>query len=132
MALELHDFKLPGLVADSDLSDKQYNVVKIVSEGAVDVYDGSGTPIGVLQNAPEEGQTAEIAVSGLTKIALGAETSAGDELVAEDGGEAIPTGEAGTDEDDNPIIGVAYLDSDADTIGSAIIGLFGSLTEFTA
>lgn len=58
-----------SFVAAADLSALQYTFVKLDSNGAVvAVAAATDIPIGVLQNAPKSGQTAEVAVVGGTKL----------------------------------------------------------------
>lgn len=44
---------------------------------------------GVLQNAPTLGQAADVAISGITKVVVGAAVTAGQELMADTNGRAI-------------------------------------------
>lgn len=56
-------------VAGADLSARQYHFVKLNSSGQVVIVNGvTDIPHGVLQNAPASGETAEIALAGITKI----------------------------------------------------------------
>jgi hypothetical protein len=58
-----------SLVAGADLSSLQYTFVKLNSSGqVVAVAAATDLPIGVLQNAPTSGKTAEVAVHGVTKL----------------------------------------------------------------
>ena len=69
MAYDLGPQTLVSLVAAEDLSDWQYKIVYIDSNGqAAQLDDGGGEiPAGVLQNAPTSGQTANVLVAGVTK-----------------------------------------------------------------
>jgi Tol biopolymer transport system component len=67
------------LEAAADLSAKQYHFVKVDSSGKAAACSGAtDVPIGVLQNDPTAGQTAEIVVTGVTKISSDAALNEGD------------------------------------------------------
>ena len=62
-----------SLEAGADLSAKQYYFVKLDSAGKAIVCAGTtDKPIGVLQNKPTSGQTAEITVLGVSKVSTDA------------------------------------------------------------
>lgn len=78
MAWELPVFKI-SLEAGEDLSGKQFYFVEInTTTGKAEVCDAAtDIPIGVLQNKPESGQTAEIMVLGVSKVSSDAALSIG-------------------------------------------------------
>lgn len=129
MALELPLYHLPGFTApaSTDLSAYQYSVVTINDEGEVALCGNTGLPIGVLQNAPDEGEQAEVMVAGLTKVQFddGADSdaTAGDLIaitsvngtVAE-GNDATAANVANGD----TIVGQAYKDVSVGAIGSMV------------
>lgn len=90
MAYELPQFKLPGLkvASSADLSSEQYFVLKLVSEGEVDLAASSDIPIGVLQNTPDGDETAEVAATGITKMVAGSTIAAGKQVGVNANGEA--------------------------------------------
>lgn len=54
--------------AENDLSAKQYYAVELVASNKCDACDGQGElAAGILQNEPEAGEAADIAVLGMTK-----------------------------------------------------------------
>jgi len=56
------------LTAAADLSSKQYHFVKLASATTVNVCSAiTDLPIGILQNDPESGEVAEIAIFGISK-----------------------------------------------------------------
>lgn len=58
-----------SLTAAADLSALQYTFVKLDSAGkVVAVAAATDIPVGVLQNAPTSGKTAEVVVHGVTKL----------------------------------------------------------------
>lgn len=60
---------LASYVAAADLSALQYTFVKLDANGAVvAVAAATDIPVGVLQNAPKSGQTAEVLVIGGSKL----------------------------------------------------------------
>lgn len=77
MAYEYTDQTKISLPAGADLSAKQYCLVKLSGTGVVACSAVTDVPIGVLQNAPTSGKTAEIAIAGISKIKVGAAISAG-------------------------------------------------------
>lgn len=67
-----------SLRAGADLSAAQYKFVKLDTDGEVIVAAATtDRPIGVLQNAPVSGETAEVAVAGITKVKAGGSASVG-------------------------------------------------------
>lgn len=69
MAWEQPLWRLTGHEAGEDLSGAQHTFVKISAEGAiVKCAATTDVPVGVLQNAPTVGESAEIMVIGVTKM----------------------------------------------------------------
>ena len=66
-----------SLVAASDLSGKQYYFVAVDTDGKAALTGDDGNPIGVLQNKPEAGQAATVAIAGVTKLYIGTESGLG-------------------------------------------------------
>ena len=66
-----------SLVAASDLSGKQYYFVAVDTDGKAALTGDDGNPIGVLQNKPEAGEAATIAIAGVTKLYIGTESGLG-------------------------------------------------------
>lgn len=70
--------------AASDLSSSQYRFVKVSADDTVDLSGGSTDDvIGVNQGTSSSGESAEVAVSGITKVAASEALAAGD-LVTSD------------------------------------------------
>jgi len=89
MAYEGPQIKIPGLTASADLSAKQYYFVKVSGDKTVTVCAAAtDKPIGVLQNAPESGEEAEVTVIGVTKISGDADLTAGDLIGTSGDGQA--------------------------------------------
>jgi hypothetical protein len=83
MAVEVQGFKLGILVAGADLTTHQYKLVKVNSSGKV-VLAGLGEAIlGVLQNAPNTDQAAEVQVDGVSKAVASGVIAAGDLLASD-------------------------------------------------
>ena len=77
MAYEIPVLK-PGIwTAGEDLSAKQYYFVKLSGQTVVLCSALTDVPIGVLQNAPESGQAAEVMVIGITKVSSDAALTVG-------------------------------------------------------
>lgn len=74
MAYELTgSFEIPGftlgvLTAGDDLSAKQHRFVDGTAGDGVGVATAAAFALGVLRNAPEEGQTCEIVVGGVAEV----------------------------------------------------------------
>lgn len=77
MAFEMPVFTF-SLEAGADLSAKQYYFVKLSSGKAAVCSAATDKPIGVLQNKPTSGQTAEIMALGISKVSGDADLSADD------------------------------------------------------
>lgn len=81
-------FKI-SLTAGADLSAKQYFFVKLNGSGnAIVCAAATDVPVGVLQNNPTSGQTAEVVVIGMTKISADAALSIGDFIGTSGDGQA--------------------------------------------
>lgn len=75
--------------AGADLSASQYKILELATSGKVSVADGAtDKPIGVLQNKPTSGETAEVVVSGITKVQADADISIGDTIKTSADGQA--------------------------------------------
>lgn len=78
MAYESSQLKIGTLTAAADLSAKQYHFVKLASATTVNVCSAvTDVPIGVLQNTPTSGQSAEIVFMGVSKVIADATLAAG-------------------------------------------------------
>lgn len=73
MAYEIANYSVKiTLEAGADLSGSQYKFVKLDSNGkAIAIAAATDLPIGVLQNNPASGGSAEVLISGGTKLVLG-------------------------------------------------------------
>jgi len=70
MATDFGGITISKLAAE-DLSSHQYCFVHLASDTTVDLVDsGTEFPIGVLQNAPESGEVAEVRISGTSKLVM--------------------------------------------------------------
>lgn len=98
MAYEISNYSVKvSLVAGGDLSSSQYRFVKLNSSGQViAVAAATDRPIGVLQNAPASGGTAEVLISGGTKLVLGGNVTEGQIVSPSSNGTAV-TIAVGTD-----------------------------------
>jgi Kef-type K+ transport system membrane component KefB len=78
MAFEYVDSQaVISIAAGADLSAKQYTFVKLSGTGVISAAAATDVVIGVLQNAPTSGKTAEVAITGVTKLKASAAISAG-------------------------------------------------------
>lgn len=82
MAYQIGPNMVISLEAAEDLSTKQYHFVLIDSDGkAANVSGDTNNPIGVLQNKPTSGQSAEVLIAGVSKLECNAAIATpGDEL----------------------------------------------------
>ena len=96
MAWEGQQVKV-SLKAGATLAGKQFYFVKLNADNQVIVCAGAtDVPLGVVQNAPASGETAEVCVSGVTKVSSDAALTAGNLIgTAADGQADAKT--AGTD-----------------------------------
>jgi hypothetical protein len=70
MAYEIPGADKISLPAGGDLRLLQYHFVKLHTDGTVLTISNDGDlPIGILQNAPNTGETAEIMLRGISKLA---------------------------------------------------------------
>lgn len=89
-SFEQPDFKPTGLSASADLSAKQYRFVKV--SGALTVTACAATTdrmIGVLQNAPLSGESAEVMNSGVSFVKAGGAIAAGAVVSTDANGDAV-------------------------------------------
>ena len=78
MAYETGLVTIGTLTAAADLSSKQYHFVVLASATSVNVATAiTNAPIGILQNAPTSGQSAIVAVSGVSKVVADGTLAAG-------------------------------------------------------
>lgn len=60
-----------SFTAAADLSSYQYHFVKLASATTVTYADDAGDAIGILQNKPESGETAEVMMIGISNMVVG-------------------------------------------------------------
>ena len=90
MAFEGPQIKIPGLTASADNTSNQYKFVKMSGEKTVTVCAAAtDLPIGVLQNAPDSGEEAEVTGFGVTKLIGTADLNYGDRIGTSSGGHAV-------------------------------------------
>ena len=71
MAYEIPGFVLGTMIAGDDLSSSQYCFVDGAAGDAIGLATAAAQPLGVLNNAPDEGGVCEIVTSGVAKVKLG-------------------------------------------------------------
>ncbi|MBT8365120.1 MAG: DUF2190 family protein [Deltaproteobacteria bacterium] len=92
-----------AFTAGEDLSSFQYHFVHLADNNSVDLMDGATEfPIGVLQNAPESGETAVVRVMGVSKVVANDALAVGALVKAEYVG-AADTGKADAADTDGDI-----------------------------
>lgn len=114
MAYEIANYSVKvTLVAASDLSSKQYHFVKVDTNGkAAAIAADTDRPVGVLQNAPEAGQEAEVLIVGGTKVVGSASVDEGAIIGTSSAGKSV-TRVPGTDTT-KYILGTALTAAGAD------------------
>ncbi len=71
-------------VAAEDLSSHQFMFVHQATDITVDLLDsGAEFPVGILQNAPENGETAVVRIAGTSKLVMNDAVAVGIRLKAE-------------------------------------------------
>ena len=91
MAIEIAGEDIGFMTAAADLSAKQYFIVDVSADKAVNLASSAGQAVlGVLQNDPVSGATALVRTSGVSKVEVGTGgLAAGDLVQANANGEAI-------------------------------------------
>lgn len=79
------------MVAGADLSEKQFRCVKITGDYQIGVCDSAGEQsLGILQNIPVSGNTANVRDLGLSRVVVGTGgLSAGDKWTTDANGAAV-------------------------------------------
>lgn len=82
-----------GILANSDLSGKQFTFVKFHATDSVDrvvaVASVDDRALGVLNNAPGAGEEAEVVLTGVQKVKLGGTVARGDGIGPDANGAGI-------------------------------------------
>jgi len=92
MAFEGILMNIPGIVAGSDLSAKQFHAVKLTGELAIGVAGSGDLALGVLQNDPLQGDASAVAYAGVSKVKTGANVAVGNRLAPDASGALVPAG----------------------------------------
>lgn len=93
-----NDLVIFPFTADADLSSSVYRIVRTSAAGKVNVasLNTSREVLGVLQNAPESGRRADVAIGGISKIEAGAAITANAYVTCDSQGRAITKPSSGT------------------------------------
>lgn len=86
-----NDLKTITMDADADLSVHQYNIMRATSARGVNVasINTAVEIFGVLQNAPESGESATVGVGGFSKVRAGAAITANKMVTCNASGRAV-------------------------------------------
>lgn len=97
MAFQNPGYKLPAHVAGSNLKDNQFYVVEVSGALEVDLAStGTTFPVGILQNDPDAGESAEVMVTGVSKaVTQDADIAAGDYITWDINGRVEKIGDTG-------------------------------------
>lgn len=83
---------VPGIVAGSDLSAKQFHAVKLTGELQVGAAAANDLSLGILQNDPLQGDAAAVAYAGVSKVKSGANLAVGNRVAPDASGALVPAG----------------------------------------
>jgi len=124
MAIE-HGLTSAAYKAGEDLSSCQYFLVKFSAADTVKSASASTDSIvGILQNEPESGETAEVGYAGVSKVMAGADLDVGDYISADSNGKATPiTGGPSTSAIASlrKIVGIVTVAASASEVGSVLL-----------
>lgn len=114
-------YEIPVLIvsfeAAADLSAKQYRAMKMATGGKVDVFSGAtDVPIGILQNKPKSGETADVLILGISKVDSDAALAVGDIIAGQTDGQLEVADAA-----DYPMGQVVLASGAAGELASAVI-----------
>lgn len=118
------DFRI-SFQAGADLRLFQYRAVRVSAEGFVNVASaitGTNTFLGVLQNAPNMNEAAEVTVAGVTKMVANGSITAGG-LVTHSASGYVTAATSGT-----PVIGRALATSAANDVIPVLVAPVYSAT----
>jgi hypothetical protein len=121
MAYEVQAGVSVSFKAGEDLSSAQFKFVKLDSSGEVVACTAvTDIPIGVLQNTPTDGQIAQVAVSGGTKVKAGG-TAAPNDLINVSASATAVKLTAGSTGSTSYVVGRFLADAAAGATVSAVI-----------
>lgn len=107
------DLEVRSVAANSDLSTKQYYVVKLNSSNKALLCDADGVAYGILQDKPAAaGRAAKVAVAGVSKCVLGGTVAAGDVVNCDGNGKVV-----GIATGDGRMLGICRVGGSAGQIG---------------
>ncbi len=105
--------------AGEDMSDKQFYLVYLSAADTVSLCTENGKAIGILQNEPESGEEAVVAVSGISKFHAAETVAIGKYVTSTSAGKGEVVDAAG-----EHAVGMCVEAADADEIGALSISLF--------
>lgn len=118
MSQSVRDFEKTKL-ASEDLSSKQFYIVQLDANGAIEVGEGAtDLLVGVLQNTPESGQAGTYRFAGTTKVVAGGSVGVGAWVTSDGNGKAVAT-----TTDGDIVIGRALEAADANDIIEVQLGI---------
>ena len=112
------------LTAAADLSANQYNFVKLDGDGNVVLTDANSAgqvPIGVLQNAPGNGEAATVMIVGVSKVEAGVAFDEGVQIACSDSGSSADDGQAVVADASDCVVGQSITAGAADEYITAAI-----------
>ena len=113
------------LTSHADYTSSQYRFVMVNSSGSAEVTAADGNAIGILQNNPDAGEAAVVAVAGVSKLYIGTTASlvAGSIVASEAAGAGILTNASAA------ALAIALEDStaDGDIISVVVTGANGNI-----
>ena len=103
MSQQVLNSRLISLSAGADLSGSIKRLLKLDGNGDAVVATGNSRVVGVLQNKPESGQAASVAIGDTAKVVAGGTVAIGGEVESDANGAAVAVSGAGEHE----IVGIA-------------------------
>lgn len=103
--------------ANTDLTDEQFKVVELDSDGNIGLATAGELGLGVLQNDPDDGEAGAVRVAGVSKVVAGATVGAGEvvevgtdgRVIEQDTGEGVGICLEGGDENEVITILVSHI-----------------------
>jgi len=105
------------LLAAADFSAKQFYLVKVDASGNAALCGAGEAGIGVIQNTPAISAATSVRTLGISKVIYGNTVTAGQQLMSDANGKAVP--HTGT----NEVVGVALESGAADEIHAVLVSV---------
>jgi hypothetical protein len=91
----------------TDLSAKAHYLVKLSADMTVELAGNGESAVGVLQNKPASGKTADVKTAGRTPVYVGSAVTFGQKLASDANGKAVPAATG------DHVVGIALSSGDS-------------------